>query len=452
MQKNDFDLIVLGAGSGGIASALRAAEHGAKVAIIEPNHLGGTCLNLGSIPKKMMFHAANIAETFNKSVDYGFSLQPIKLDWHKLVNRRNHYIEQLRGQYSNQLKAHQITHIKGLGTFHDHRSVMVNDKKYTATHIIIATGSEPSLPNINGIQHCIDSDGFFSLTKQPYKVAVIGSGYIGVELAGLLHALGSEVHLLMRGEKPLSRFDATLGETLLDIMKRKGILIHPNHQAQTIELHSDGKKSIHCHHNSSIDDIDVIIAAVGRTARIASLNLHQLHINTNEHGFIEVDPYQNTSVDGIYAIGDVTNAPALTPVAITAGRRLADRLFSQQPHLVGIHYEQIGSVIFSHPPIATLGLSEQEAIKRHGAEHIKIYQTRINPMLDTFSEEKTPTVIKLITLGDTERIIGLHIIGNNADEMLQGFGVAISMGACKKDFDNTIAIHPTNASSILNLY
>lgn len=450
MKNNKFDLIVLGAGSGGMASAVRAAKYGAKVAVVEQHHLGGTCVNLGCVPKKIMFNAANIAKTMHQANDYGFSLQAPKLDWHKLVIRRNHYIERLREHYSKRFTEYKITLLQGTGAFHDEHTISVNEILYKAKHIIIATGGEPALPNINGIQHSIDSDGFFSLSKQPNKVAVIGSGYIGVELAGVLHALGSETHLLMRGERPLSRFDSMLGDTLLEIMKKQGIYLHLNHKAQMITLQSDGRKSISCQSGAIIHDIDVIIAAVGRKPRLASLNLNKIAVKTDERGLIAVDAYQNTSVQGIYAIGDVTDAPALTPVAIAAGRRLADRLFGNQAQ-AHLNYENICSAVFSHPPIGTVGLSEQEAIKRYGEQHIKIYQTRFNPMLDALGEDKTPTAMKLVTLGTEEKIIGLHVIGYGADEMLQGFGVAVKMGACKKDFDNTVAIHPTSAEEFVTM-
>ncbi|KTD63640.1 glutathione reductase [Legionella santicrucis] len=450
MKNKHFDLIVLGGGSGGIASAVRAAKYGSKVAVIEASHLGGTCVNLGCVPKKIMFNASMIADMLHHAPDYGFNVVTVQLDWNTLVNQRNAYIDRLRENYAKRLAQYDITLIQGKGEFHDGHTIKVNDALYQAPHIIIATGGEPSQPQIHGIQHAIDSDGFFSLTKQPQKVAVIGSGYIGVELAGVLRALGSETHLLMRGTKPLSRFDAILGDTLLEIMQQQGIHIHQNHRAQEINLHSDGRKSIVCQSGSIIHDIDVIIAAVGRTPRTAPLHLEKANVTTDKQGLILVDAFQNTSTKGVYAIGDVTNAPALTPVAIAAGRRLADRLFGQQPDAC-LSYENISTVIFSHPPMGTVGLSEEEAIERYGKEHIKVYQTRFTPMFDAFATQKTPTVMKLVTLGQEEKIIGLHVIGLGADEMLQGFGVAVKMGACKKDFDNTVAIHPTSAEELVTM-
>lgn len=450
MKKQEFDLIVLGGGSGGIASAVRAASYGAKVAVVEQSHLGGTCVNLGCVPKKIMYNASLLVDSIHKSNDYGISSEITKIEWEKLVSRRNAFIEQLRSNYQTRFKKNKITPIIGMGSFYDQNSLQVNDTIYRAKHIIIATGGEPSIPPINGIHHAIDSDGFFSLTKQPLKVAIIGSGYIGVELAGILNGLGSETHLLMRGEKPLSRFDSIIGDTLLEIMKQQGCSIHPNHKAQAIKLQSDGKKSIICQSGSVIKDIDVVISAVGRKPRTNHLHLDQVKVDTDDKGHILVDAYQNTSIPGIYALGDVTNTPALTPVAIAAGRQLANRLFGNQPK-AHLDYSNICSVVFSHPPAGSVGLSEDEAIEKYGAESIRIYKTRFNPLYEALSDPKIPTAMKLVTLGKEEKIIGLHVIGYGADEMMQGFGVAVKMGACKKDFDNTVAIHPTSAEEFVTM-
>lgn len=449
-MKNNFDLIVLGGGSGGIASAVRAAKLGAKVAVVESQHLGGTCVNLGCVPKKIMFNAANIANTLSHASEYGFSLNATTLDWPRLVAQRNAYIEKLRENYLNRFTQFNITLLRGLGSFHEEHTVRVNESFYQAPHIIIATGGKPTLPNIPGAEHLIDSDGFFALKTQPQKVAIIGSGYIGVELAGIFKQLGTETHLLLRSDRPLSRFDKVLGDTLLSMMQQQGIKIHINHNAQAIKESKAGKKSILCQSGSALGNLDLIIAAVGRTPRTASLNLEQAKIKTDAQGLILVDAYQNTSTEGIYALGDVTNAPALTPVAIAAGRLLAERIFGNQPQAC-LNYENICSVIFSHPPVGTVGLSEQQALERYGKERIKIYQTQFTPMFDAFAAEKTPTVMKLVTLDKEEKIIGIHIIGLGADEMLQGFGVAIKMGACKKDFDNTVAIHPTSSEELVTM-
>lgn len=449
--KMKFDLIVLGGGSGGFASAVRAASYGANVAIVEAKHLGGTCVNLGCVPKKVMFNASMVAEMLGKATDYGFSPVDVKLDWSLLVKKRNDYIEKLREIYKRRLSENDITYLPGNGVFVDAKTIEVCGIRYEAAHIIIATGGEPILPrDLLGVQHAIDSDGFFQLKEQPNKVAIIGGGYIGVELAGLLCGLGTETHLLLRGQRPLSRFDEMLGETLLDIMQAQGIIIHPNTQANRLILQSDGRKTINCKSGTLITDVDTVIVAVGRAPRTYNLNLKGIGVQHDKQGLILVDRYQNTSVSGIYAIGDVTNSPALTPVAIAAGRKLADRLFGKQKDAY-LDYENICSVIFTHPPIGSVGLSERQAIEKFGKKQIKVYQTQFNPMFDALSEEKTPTAMKLVTKGKKEKIVGLHVIGYGADEMLQGFGVAIKMGACKHHFDNTVAIHPTSAEELVTM-
>lgn len=446
-----FDLIVLGGGSGGIASAVRAAKYGAKVAVVEQSHLGGTCVNLGCVPKKVMFNAGMIASMLHKSSDYGFSPVAVKLDWRTLVEKRSRYIQRLRTVYAERFAQCHITQLQGHGVFIDATTIQVSETLYHAKHIIIATGSEPARPpGLQGIEHAINSDGFFALTSQPANVAVIGSGYIGVELAGVLHALGTNTHLLLRGPRPLSRFDAMLGNTLLDIMRQEGISVYLNQHVQSIRLQSNGQKSLYCTDGTSIMNLDCIIYAVGRTPATDTLNLDAIGVLRDDRGFIVSDAFQNTSVSGIYAIGDVINAPALTPVAIAAGRRLSDRLFGGQTQ-AHLDYNNICSVVFSHPPIGSVGLSEDTAIRQFGKDQIKVYTTQFNPMFEALSETKIPTAMKLVTKGLEEKIIGVHIIGHGADEMLQGFGVAIKMSACKRDFDNTVAIHPTSSEELVTM-
>jgi glutathione reductase (NADPH) len=446
----EFDLICLGGGSGGMAAATRAAQYGANIAVVEYQHLGGTCVNVGCVPKKVMFNASHIAQMMHKAQDYGFDKVTPELNWPTLVARRQAYIQRLREIYGNRFEKENMTLFNGYGHFIDKNCIQINGEQIKAKHIIIACGGKPNMPDFKGIEHAIDSDGFFALKNQPKKVAVVGSGYIGVELAGLLHGLGTKTHLLIRRDAPLSRFDDMLGQTLLEIMQQDGITVHTNHQAVGIHLDSNGKKCIDCTEGSHLDGFDEIIFAVGRHADTKNLNLSAIGLTANANGTIDADEYQNTNTKGIYAIGDVTNYPALTPVAIAAGRHLADRLFGgkEKAHL---DYDNICSVVFSHPTIGSVGLSENEAKNQFGQETIKVYQTRFNPMFDALGDNKTPTAMKLITQGENEKVIGLHVIGYGADEMLQGFGVAIKMGATKKDFDNTVAIHPTSAEELVTM-
>lgn len=446
-----YDLIVVGGGSGGIASAVRAAKYGARVAVIEDHHLGGTCVNLGCVPKKIMFNTSVIAEYIKKSHDYGFSVSEPTLDWNTLVEKREAYIAMLRANYAKRFEQSGITRITGRGRFVDQHHIEVAGTKYHARHIIIATGSKPALADkIPGVELTTNSDGFFALNRQPQRVAIIGSGYIAVELAGILHNLGTETHLIVRSEKLLSHFDTILGSSLLDIMQDQGLKVHLNQKMQSIYRQDNGKKTLTCLNELELNNLDEVIIATGRSPATIDLGLEKIGLTLDAHGFIPVDAFQNTEIPGIYAIGDVTSAKALTPVAIAAGRRLCDRLFGNKPK-AHLDYDNICSVVFSHPPIGSVGLSEAEAIEKYGKEHIKIYQTRFNPMLDALSTDKTPTLMKLVTLGEDERIVGLHIIGYFADEMLQGFGVAVKMGATKADFDNTVAIHPTSAEELVTM-
>jgi glutathione reductase (NADPH) len=446
-----FDLLVLGGGSGGMAAATRAAQYGATVGLIEPSFLGGTCVNLGCVPKKVMYNAAIIAEYAHKAPDYGFSPMPVSLNWSNLVENREAYIQRLRSIYAKRFDHDKLTLIQGYGQFLSANDIQVENHTYTADHILIATGGHPTMPaDMKGIEHAISSDGFFALSKQPKKVAIVGSGYIGIEIAGVLNTLGTEVHIIMRGSCPLSRFDLSIGQQLQAIMTEQGVNFHANHQVTAVELTPEGLKGVICHDKTVVTDCDEVIFAIGRTPNSKSIHAESVGIALDEHHLVIVDEKQNTNIKGIYAIGDVTNAPALTPVAIAAGRRLMDRLFGQQAH-AQLDYHNICSVVFSHPPIGTVGLTEKQAIEQYGQDAVTIYQTRFNPLFDALSEHKTPTLMKMITVGQTEKVVGLHMIGYQVDEILQGFGVAIKMGATKADFDNTVAIHPTSAEELVTM-
>ncbi len=446
-----FDLIVLGGGSGGLASAVRAAKLGANVAVVEQSFLGGTCVNVGCVPKKVMFNAASLAHNIAKAVDYGFSKTDITFDWSRLVANRERYIKRLRDIYTQRLDQYAITFLSGAARFVSETAIAVGQEEFKARHFIIATGGAPSVPkNITGVDCAITSDGFFSLRQQPKKVAIIGSGYIGVEIAGVLQGLGSSTHLFMRKSGPLSNFDSSISETLLEIMQQQGLHCHINSDVAALDVSAKGYKTVHLQDGSSFSEFDEVIIATGRHPRSSFLDLHLANVAVDEKNFIKVDKYQNTSTKNIYAIGDVTDGPALTPVAIAAGRRLCERLFGRRAESY-LDYALVPSVVFSHPPIGSLGLTEEQALSQYGKDRVKVYKTRFNPMVDALSEVKTPTVMKLIVVDETEKIVGLHLIGTGADEILQGFAVAVKMGACKKDFDDTLAIHPTSAEELVTL-
>ncbi|MES1998953.1 MAG: glutathione-disulfide reductase [Pseudomonadota bacterium] len=444
----DFDFLAIGAGSGGIAAVNRAARYGAKCAIVESGRLGGTCVNRGCVPKKVMWNAAALAHDLDYAADYGFTFGPAEFHWPTLKQARDAYILKLNGNYQAALEDNRVTLIRGSAQFVDAHTVAVDGVHYTAQHVLIASGGRPSVPDIPGAALGITSDGFFELEQQPKRVAVVGAGYIAIELACMLNALGSEVSLVLRKGHFLDQFDAMLREVLMEAMLEDGIEILPRTEITGV-VREHGKLTLHCEDGRQNPGFDSVIWAIGRTPNIETLKLEAAGIEPDERGYVRTDDYQNTPVPGIYAVGDVCGRLALTPVAIAAARRLSDRLFGGKPdsHL---DYSHIATVMFSHPPIATIGMSEAEARERHG-DAIKVYQTHFTPLFHAITKRKVKTAMRLITTGADEKIIGCHIIGDGADEMMQGFAVAIRMGATKADFDATVAIHPTSAEELVTL-
>ncbi len=450
-----FDLIAIGGGSGGIAVARRATEYGAKCAVIEASHLGGTCVNVGCVPKKVMWYAAQLNHALHDAPDYGFdaALTTIAprghLDWQQLKTKRDAYVERLNKIYARNLENSGVTVVKGRAAFTSENSVTVAGETYSANHIVIACGGRPALPKIKGVEYGITSDGFFELAAAPRRVAIIGSGYIAVELAGVLNGLGSEVSLLLRRQHLLKNFDVMLREALLEQMQDDGILIATGINLSAVERGRDEVLTLRTHDGHTMAGYDALIWAIGRESNVDGLNLAAAGLSIDEAGFIAVDSFQNSIVKGIYAIGDVTGQAALTPVAIAAGRRLADRLFGGKP-TAKLDQRNIPSVVFSHPPVGSVGITEDEAREQFG-DDVKIYQTRFTPMYYALTTRKQRSTMKLITTGADEKVVGCHIIGDGADEMLQGFAVAIKMGATKADFDNTIAIHPTSSEELVTM-
>lgn len=445
-----YDLIAIGAGSGGLSAAERAALYGKKTAVIETGRLGGTCVNVGCVPKKVMWNAAGIASALRDASDYGFTTQTTGFDWQKLCKGRDGYIQNINDWYQGYLKESGIELIKGYGSFVDARTLTVNGEKYTAEHIVISPGGTPTIPDIPGAEHGIDSNGFFALQEQPKRVAVVGGGYIAVELTSLLNALGSEVSLLLRRQHFLAHFDAMLRKSLMEEMINDGVNILSNISVERITKADNGCLTLHCSGGHLLTDFDCVIWATGRRPLTADLNLAAAGLGCDEQGYIPTDEYQNTAVPGIYAVGDVTGRAQLTPVAIAAARRLADRLFDNQPER-RLEYENIPTVVFSHPPIGTVGLTEDEAREKYGVESIKVYQISFTPMYHAITQHSTKTAMKLVCVGVQEKVVGVHIIGQGADEMLQGFAVAVKMGATKRDFDNTVALHPTSAEELVTM-
>ncbi|MCM1958960.1 glutathione-disulfide reductase [Acinetobacter modestus] len=445
-----YDYIAIGGGSGGIASVNRAAMYGKKCALIEKSEIGGTCVNVGCVPKKVMWYAAHVAESIHKyGSDYGFNTKVEAFDWQILIKNRQAYIDRIHQSYHNSLSNNKIDLIHGAAHFIDKNTIEVNGEKFTADHILIATGTQPSLPDIDGVEYGMDSNGFFELTALPKITAVIGSGYIAVELAGVLNSLGSQVGLFIRKDLPVRRFDSFLSETLVEVMQTDGITIHTQAVPKKITKNADGSVVLHLENGES-HTVDCLIWATGREPNTASLNLEKANIQLDDRGYIQVDKFQNTSQTGIYAVGDITGKMELTPVAVAAGRKLSERLFNHKPdeHL---DYDNIPTVVFSHPPIGTVGITEQEAIEKYGQQAVKVYNSSFTAMYSAITQHRQPTKMKLVCVGENEKIVGIHGIGFGMDEILQGFAVALKMGATKKDFDNTVAIHPTSAEEFVTM-
>jgi glutathione reductase (NADPH) len=443
-----YDLVVMGGGSGGIAMANRAASYGAKVALIEPGRLGGTCVNVGCVPKKIMWNAASIAHVFHEAGDYGFSARVERFDWGSLKKSRDDYVTWLNGRYQAGLEKNGVEWLRGRARFEGPRAVTVDGTRIEAPHIAVATGGRPIVPKWKGAELGITSDGFFELARQPRRVAVVGAGYVAVELAGVFRALGSEVVLLVRRASVLMSFDELLREAVMREMAADGIEIHANTHVREVVREGAGI-ALHCVEGLRVTGLDCVLWAVGREPNAEDLNLVAAGVTTDPAGHVVTDEWQSTSAPGIYAVGDVTGREALTPVAIAAGRRLADRLFGGRPDRKLV-YENIPTVIFSHPPLGTVGLSEAEARSRFG-DAVKIYKTEFTPLFHAFTRRKSKAVMKLVTVGKDEKIVGCHVFGPGSDEMLQGFAVAVRMGATKRDFDDTVAIHPTSAEELVTM-
>ncbi|KAF2704824.1 glutathione reductase-like protein [Pleomassaria siparia CBS 279.74] len=458
----ECDYLVIGIGSGGIASGRRAAKHGAKVIAVESNRYGGTCVNVGCVPKKVTWNAAAIAETFKDAKAYGFSgFDTPTFDWPYFKKKRDAYVKRLNGIYENNLNKDEIEHLKGRAKFVSNDEVEValeggGSQRVKAKHILIATGGRPTIPDIPGKELCIDSDGFFDLEQLPKSIATSGAGYIGVEMSGMLHALGSKVHFFIRGQKLLRSFDPMIQDAVTTEYERQGVNLHKGSQITKVEDIGNGLKRVTYQDaetkNESTIEVESVLFAVGRVPEIEDLHIKDLGIKLNEKNHIVTDDYQNTSLPNVYAIGDVCDRGfELTPVAIAAGRRLSDRLFGGKTdsHL---DYSNIPSVVFAHPEIGSIGLTEPEAREKYG-DKVKIYKTSFTAMYFAMMEQgdKGPTAYKIVCVGEEEKVVGLHILGVGSSEILQGFGVAIKMGATKKDFDNCVAIHPVSAEELVSI-
>ena len=446
----EYDYIVIGGGSGGIASANRAAMHGAKVILFEGKEVGGTCVNVGCVPKKVMWYGAQVAETLHRYAgEYGFDVTLNKFDFATLKANRQAYIDRIHGSYERGFDSNGVERVYEYARFVDPHTVEVAGERYTAPHILIATGGHALYPNIPGSEYGITSDGFFELDEVPKRTAVIGAGYIAVEVAGVLNALGSDTHLFVRKDRPLRTFDKDIVDVLVDEMAKSGPTLHTHANATEVVKNTDDSLTISFDNGETIT-VDCLIWAIGRAANTSGFGLEKTGVKLTEKGTIYSDEFENTSVPGIYALGDVTGKLDLTPVAVKAGRQLSERLFNNKAD-AKLDYTDVATVVFSHPVIGSVGLTEEKAIAKYGPENIKVYKSSFTPMYTALGDNRQPSTMKLVTLGDDEKIIGLHGIGYGVDGMIQGFSVAIKMGATKADFDNTVAIHPTGSEEFVTM-
>ncbi|RDL38037.1 Glutathione reductase [Venustampulla echinocandica] len=462
----ECDYLVIGGGSGGLASARRASGYyGAKTIAVESKRLGGTCVNVGCVPKKVTFNAAAIAETLHEAKAYGFSVeQTAPFNWTYFKNKRDAYVKRLNGIYEKNLANDKVEYIHGRAhlTGNNEAEVVLDDgstQTIRAKKILLATGGYPIIPKtVPGAEYGINSDGFFDLETQPKKVAIVGAGYIAVEFAGMLNALGSETHLFIRHDKFLRAFDPMVQDAVTNEYERLGVHLHKQSILNKVEKdEKTGKLTLHwdaVNGKEKIEEVDTLIWAIGRAPEVEGLGLEKAGVKQQENGQIIADEYQNTNVENLYSLGDVVGKVELTPVAIAAGRKLSDRLFGPEKFSSSkLDYNLVPSVVFAHPEVGSIGLTEPEAIQKYGKENLKIYQTSFTAMYYAMMEpeDKGPTKYKLICEGPNEKVVGLHILGLGSGEMLQGFGVAIKMGATKSDFDSCVAIHPTSAEELVTL-
>lgn len=443
----DFDLFVIGAGSGGIATARRAAEYGAKVAIAEFSSLGGTCVNRGCIPKKLMVYASHFPDLFQEAVGYGWSEVQSTLDWQKMITSVNNEVKRLNAIYERMLANSNVTVFQGYAGFVDQHRVKVGENSITADKILIAVGGEPTKPDIPGIEHAIVSDQFFQLPEQPQRMVILGSGYIACEFACIMKGLGSEVTLIFRADHILRGFDEDLRLAIQEEMQKKGIKILSGHQLTGIEKTEEGLK-LHLEGAKDVIFASAIsLAALGRKPKLEGLNLDAVGIKV-EKGAIWVDEYSRTSVENIYAVGDCTDRINLTPVAINEGRTFADTEFGNKPRTMS--HENVPSAIFTLPEAATVGLTEAQAREKYG-DNIKIYRTKFRPMYYVLPEKDNKTMMKLVVHSETDKVLGAHMVGDHAGEIIQGIAIAVKMGATKADFDATVGIHPSIAEEFVTM-
>ncbi len=443
----DYDLIVLGGGSGGLAGAFRAAEHGARVALLEPGELGGTCVNAGCVPKKAMWLAADLAARIDIAARLGFGVpEKPALDWREFIVDRERYITGIHASYRNRLDEAGITLLPQRGVLLDAHTVQAGDARLRAPHVLLATGSHPARPGVPGAELGGVSDDFFTWCEAPRRVALFGGGYISAELAGVLQALGGRAEIFARGGRLLKQMDADVVEQLQDNYRHLGIGLHLDYHLREVRRQDAGLVLVDTAGVAS-DPFDEVVFAIGRRANTSGIGLDRAGVDLADDGTIQVDAWQNTTAQGVYAVGDVTGQLTLTPVAIAAARRLMDRVFGGKSNSK-LDYENVPFVVFSHPPLGGIGLTEEQARQQHG-DAVNVYRSSFRPMLQALADTPLRSLFKLVCVGEDQRVVGIHAFGEAADEILQGFAVALKRGITLDDLHDTVAIHPTSAEEFV---
>ncbi|MGC9506209.1 glutathione-disulfide reductase [Baaleninema sp.] len=444
----DFDLFVIGAGSGGIATARRAAEYGAKVGIAEVDRLGGTCVNRGCVPKKLMVYSSHFSDLFRDAVGYGWSPVESEFDWPKLIRVVNDEVTRLNGIYQRMLDKSNVEVFEGYAKFVDSHTVQIGDRTLTAEKMLIAVGGKPIKPDIPGMEHAITSNEIFHLKEQPKQAVVLGGGYIGVEFACILKGLGSEVTVIIRRDKILRGFDDDIRAEIQEGMQRHGIRFLTNTNVTSIEQLDNGKLKLNLDGEEETAIADAIsLAATGRKPNLEGLGLENTEVKTH-NGAVVADSYNQTDDPSIFAVGDCIDRINLTPVAINEGRVLADTHFGGKSRQMS--YENVPTALFTTPEAATVGLTEAEAREKYG-DAVKVFRSKFRPMYHTLGGREEKTLMKLIVDSETDRVLGAHMVGENAAEIIQGVAIAVKMGARKADFDATVGIHPSSAEEFVTM-
>jgi glutathione reductase (NADPH) len=442
----DFDLVTLGAGSGGVAASRRAGSYGAKVAICESVRVGGTCVLRGCVPKKLLVYGSHFREELEDARGFGWTIGESTLDWGKLVAAKDRELDRLNAIYIRMLRDSGVQILDGRGTIVDPHTVEVAGKRYTAKHILIATGGWPSLPKIPGIEHAITSNEALDLPELPERVVIVGGGYIAVEFAGIFHSAGAHVEILLRSDSILRGFDQDIRSNLREQMAKRGISIRCETIVRSLEKEANGSLSVRLAGDEMLD-ADVVLYATGRAPNTKNLGLEAVGVKLDDKGAVLVDEWSCTSVPSIFAVGDVTDRINLTPVAITEGRAFAETTFNNRP--MKIDHHGVASAVFSQPPVATVGLSEEQARLAHA--DVDIYRSRFRPMKHTLSGRDEQTMMKLVVDRATDRVLGAHMVGADAPEIIQGLAIALKCGATKAQLDSTIGIHPTAAEEFVTM-